>query len=111
MQQPEPESDPFEALGMGPDLYDYREPYRQYLPLPDASSPRDTELLEQQCRAAAHAIADADFILIGAGAGMGVDSGLAAYADVAAVPAWASRGHVSSSPFTVLLHIHIAMHD
>ena len=90
MISPEPEQDPFEALGLGPDLYDYRDPYRQYLLGPSASS---ASRLRQQYATAAHAIAGADFLLIGAGAGMGVDSGLAAYTDVAAVPAWASRGH------------------
>eukprot|EP01047_Picozoa_sp_COSAG01_P018567 COSAG01_NODE_1009_length_12151_cov_18.810571_1_plen_126_part_00 len=50
-------------------------------------------VLQRQYAAAARAIRGADFLLIGAGAGMGVDAGLAAYADVATVPAWASRGH------------------
>jgi hypothetical protein len=109
--EPEPELvdrelDAFEALGMGPDLYDYREPYRRYLPLLDAADSAASKAeLQQQCRAAARAIAEADFLLIGAGAGMGVDSGLAAYADVAAVPAWASRGHVSRMS-NVLPHTH-----
>ena len=91
--------DPFEALGMGPDLYDYRGPYRQYLaPSPvtttaaatTAAPPPPPPLAEpafrEQCARAARAIKGANFLLIGAGAGLGVDSGLAAYADVAAVP-------------------------
>jgi hypothetical protein len=130
MPEPEPEPQPhansggaaeqdgpddaFERLGLGPDLYDYREPYRRYLqrsssssssssptataPAAGALAPAQPPQEQAQARqalyqAAAKAIASADFLLIGAGAGMGVDSGLAAYADVAGVDAWASRGH------------------
>ena len=92
--EPEPDSeqlDPFKALGLGPDLYEYRGPYRQYLPTDN--NVQCPKVLARQYAAAARAISGADFLLVGAGAGMGVDAGLAAYADVAAVPAWASRGH------------------
>lgn len=96
--EPESETDPFETeFGMGPDLYNYREPYRQFL----ASSreiqlpnPEEQAVLYQQ---AAACIAAADYLLVGAGAGMGVDSGLAAYRDVAAVSAWTHAGHDYSS--------------
>mmetsp|Transcript_93588 Transcript_93588/g.165593 ORF Transcript_93588/g.165593 Transcript_93588/m.165593 type:complete len:410 (+) Transcript_93588:66-1295(+) len=87
-------SDPFEALGMGPDVYDYRRPYWRYLEevgkmFAGACQPA----CDRQYRRAAEVITNADFLLIGAGAGMGVDSGLATYADVASVAAWAERGH------------------
>eukprot|EP01050_Picozoa_sp_SAG11_P025767 SAG11_NODE_5929_length_1431_cov_2.331832_1_plen_205_part_10 len=105
--EPEPEAherDCFEAMGLGPDLYSYRAPYRQYMSSAASSLAHHSALgslhdedLRRQYTAAARAIAGADFLLVGAGAGMGVDSGLAAYADVAAVPAWASRGHDYSS--------------
>lgn len=97
---PPAEEDAFEAMGLGADLYNYRDPYRQYLPCSASASAApatvgaaaDDQLLRLY-QSAAEAIVTADFLLIGAGAGMGVDSGLAAYADVAAVPAWAARGH------------------
>ena len=40
-QEPEQctELDGFEALGLGPDLHDYREPYRPYLPKSGTSLP------------------------------------------------------------------------
>ena len=95
--EPEPEADVWAALGMGPDLYDYRAPYgaaAEALLAEQRSGgggggPGESELqsaaLQGRYRAAAAAIARADFLLVGLGAGMGVDSGLATYADVAAV--------------------------
>lgn len=88
------EDDPFKTeLGMGPDLYDYRD---SYLPFVSAAvrahssgADRDNALdrnTEAAVIEAAKRIRSADFLLVGAGAGMGVDSGLATYADVAAVP-------------------------
>ena len=87
--------DPFAARGLGPDVYGYRTPYAQFLNADGslaAAAPPAGELAARYA-AAARAIAAADFLLVGAGAGMGVDAGLAAYADVADVPQWAARGH------------------
>ena len=58
--------DPFEALGMGPDLYEYREPYRQFLPL----GPPPSQLeLDELYRQAAAAIAGADYLVVGVAVG------------------------------------------
>ena len=95
--EPEPEADVWAALGMGPDLYDYRAPYSAAAAAllaeqrsgggsrPPGDAEQQSAALEGRYRAAAAAIARADFLLVGLGAGMGVDSGLATYADVAAV--------------------------
>jgi len=96
--EPEPEADVWAALGMGPDLYDYRAPYGAAAEAllaeqrrsggggrPPGDAEQQSADLQGRYRAAAAAIARADFLLVGLGAGMGVDSGLATYADVAAV--------------------------
>ena len=73
-------------LQLGPDVYDYHGPYLNKDALPRRPLQRSLEL-------AADAILEADYLLIGAGAGMGVDSGLQTYASVCDdVPAFAARG-------------------
>jgi len=53
--------------------------------------------VDASCAAAAATIAQADVLLFCTGAGFDADSGLAVYADVAKVPAYAKRGFTYSS--------------
>ncbi|CAK0880851.1 unnamed protein product [Prorocentrum cordatum] len=63
---------------------------------PSAPSPEQAESLrggvDEACARAARAIGEADVLLLCTGAGFSADSGLAVYADVARVEAYAKRG-------------------
>lgn len=48
-QQQQETGDGFEALGLGPDLHDYREPYRQYLPRPIGTQPPCRAAADSEC--------------------------------------------------------------
>eukprot|EP01047_Picozoa_sp_COSAG01_P089191 COSAG01_NODE_21354_length_905_cov_3.983871_2_plen_198_part_01 len=48
-QQQQETGDGFEALGLGPDLHDYRELYRQYLPRPIGTPPPCRAAADSEC--------------------------------------------------------------
>mmetsp|Transcript_65999 Transcript_65999/g.148941 ORF Transcript_65999/g.148941 Transcript_65999/m.148941 type:complete len:267 (+) Transcript_65999:36-836(+) len=86
-----------EALdSMGPDIYGYRDPFKDLLRNARADPVRAAEEAEscerREVERAAEAIAKADYLVVLAGAGLGVDSGLATYGDIARVAAWRAKG-------------------
>lgn len=65
--------DVFENLG--PDLYGYRGPYEKVLRERNTPDDVDCEISDSQILRASEAIRNADYLLVAAGAGLGVDSG------------------------------------
>ena len=61
---------------LGPHLYDYREPYRKLYREQNALTPTVSKPCANNIERAAQAIKSADYLLIAAGAGMSVDSGV-----------------------------------